>query len=248
MVFITPNPFIMLIEFILKEKEYIRMDVTRYRALDHWVDVRSLQKRTGHWLIEKKHGYQQTQLILTGVSPILILGFDGDGKLITRTKYLSAQHAPSSLMSTGQYVLLLPFDEKIETAPITGMKKIKEQPDMLYPDRPWTVHCFWRMQNDPVWGNTRFKMLDEVTYPPFNIPGDLYDLVDRETFLQFEPDRLALFVGTQMGVGPWYPLNGNSRGLRLFAVFGKSILSGSVAGLKVYVAGEGEERLVGEFV
>ena len=53
--------------------------------------------------------------------------------------------------------------------------------------------------------NGRFKIVD-FGMPEFEIPPHLVDIVNPLTFLQHEPQRLPLFIGTQFGIGPRIPL------------------------------------------
>ena len=82
----------------------------------------------------------------------------------------------------------------------------------------------------------RFKRLINKGYPPFYIPEDLIDTVELEEFVKEEENRLPLLIGTQMGIYPqkdriekFNVYNG------LYAVLGKSMLSGAVAGLLIYL-------------
>ena len=115
-------------------------------------------------------------------------------------------------------------------------------------EKPWTLYWLKKMQKEEGWANLRFKQLiTNSGYPQFTMPEERIDRVDHEAFMKDEPDRLPLFIGTQFGVAPWYPLQGNGRGLKAFAVLGQSGLSGVVAGVRVYSCEKGVEELVIDF-
>ena len=83
----------------------------------------------------------------------------------------------------------------------------------------------------------RFKRLKEGyrSYPRFFIPKDLLDIVELSEFVIEEENRLPLFIGTQFGI---YPNKDDIKEFEsyngLFAILGKSLLSGAVAGLGIY--------------
>ena len=95
-----------------------------------------------------------------------------------------------------------------------------------------TIYWVDRMEEIDQFKGTRFKILRKGYngYPPFNIYLDLVDKVDLEEFLYPEERRLPLFIGTQFGVYPKVSFPDGQK----FAVLGKSLLSGHVAGLSIY--------------
>jgi hypothetical protein len=86
-------------------------------------------------------------------------------------------------------------------------------------------------------GNLRFKRLDKGFngYPLFDFDESIIDIVDLETFIKVEGNRIPLFIGTQMGLYPlFYDFPEFYNEDKMIAVLGKSVLSGHVAGLAIY--------------
>jgi hypothetical protein len=100
----------MKIELLFEKDNREILEVRVYRAKDHIVDVRKLVNQADNWLIEKRHRWQQIQLVMTGVAPYLVLGFDEKGKLINRLKNTGKHDAPFSSLQTSDWILLLPVE------------------------------------------------------------------------------------------------------------------------------------------
>jgi hypothetical protein len=98
----------------------------------------------------------------------------------------------------------------------------------------WIKH----MKEYPDYPELRFKKLNSgfYGYPLFNFDKSILDNVDLETFLMVEKDRIPLFVGTQFGIYPGLTdLPDFYKEDRTIAILGKSILSGHVSGLGLYL-------------
>jgi hypothetical protein len=100
-----------------------------------------------------------------------------------------------------------------------------------------TIYWITNFRENPYYGHLRFKKLIEGLggYPPFDIDESLVDLVDIETFVKKEVTRIPLLIGTQFGIYP--RLDEVSLFFKeeiIFAILGKSVLSGHVAGLGIY--------------
>lgn len=101
-------------------------------------------------------------------------------------------------------------------------------------DRPWTKLWIQKFKQDPLHGHKRFKRL-QTGYPPFEIDDDLIDIVDLESFIKVEEDRIPLFIGTQFGIYPRIDKVPNFiNGRKLVAILGKSLLSGHVAAVSLH--------------
>jgi hypothetical protein len=91
------------------------------------------------------------------------------------------------------------------------------------------------MQRNEEYKNIRFKKLN-IGYPMFVLNPHLFDEVDIVEFLEIEQNRLPLFIGSQFGKSPRleeiYTVEDENR---IIAVLRKSILSGTVAGLTIYL-------------
>lgn len=98
-------------------------------------------------------------------------------------------------------------------------------------------HClFWvdEMRKNKFWGGTRFKKI-EKGYPDFVMYPSLYDVESLESFTTPEIGRLPLFIGSQFGIQPKLEEVFKSYDTNIkIAILNKSLLSGSVAGLKIY--------------
>jgi len=92
----------------------------------------------------------------------------------------------------------------------------------------------------------RFK-IGYSGYPPFNFDANILDIVDLETYISIETNRIPLLIGTQFGV---YPSIKNIpdflKNKRIIAILHKSLLSGHVAGLGIYEA-EADTQHSGNF-
>lgn len=109
-------------------------------------------------------------------------------------------------------------------------------------DRPWTVYWIKKFRNDQEYAGKRFKRL-ERGYPPFQIDEDLIDVVLYEDFIKIEEDRIPLFIGCQFGDYPRINKQpGFFNGQKIIAILGKSLLSGHVAGVGIYLIGEHDQE------
>ena len=95
--------------------------------------------------------------------------------------------------------------------------------------------------------NIRFKKLN-VVYPLFVFPQNLLDEVNFENFVYTEKNRLPLFIGSQFGVFPKLEeiYNGNEEVIKI-AILSKSLLSGTVSGLKIYLYSNGDLKELAYF-
>ena len=77
------------------------------------------------------------------------------------------------------------------------------------------------------------------------IDPDLVDVVPTEAFLNPEPHRLPLFIGSQFGINPRLEsLPTPYVGVMTVAILGKSLLSGNVAGLSIHEVEIGPEGVI----
>lgn len=95
-------------------------------------------------------------------------------------------------------------------------------------------------------GNLRFKKLDLGFggYPKFEFVDDLLDIVDLDTFVRIEEERIPLFIGTQFGISPDPDkIPDFCREDRIIALLPKSALSGKTLGLVFYKITKRKELL-----
>ena len=92
----------------------------------------------------------------------------------------------------------------------------------------WLKH----FKNNKEFNHFRFKTVESKFY--IDIDKKIIDIVDKETFLKIEENRIPLFLGTQFGVYPQYDIKEIAHQGRIIAILGKSLLSGNVAGLGFY--------------
>lgn len=113
----------------------------------------------------------------------------------------------------------------------------------------WLLYWTKPLQKDSEWKNIKFKTTN-YKYPPFEIPVNMVEEVDRKTFWTVEQNRIPLFIGTQFGV---CPISIDSREVLarfnngFFAILSKSGLSGVVVGVKIYQIIDNQKILVKEF-
>lgn len=107
-------------------------------------------------------------------------------------------------------------------------------------DYPWTLLWIKRFAENPSNQGKRFKRL-ATGYPPFDIDKTLVDVVGLDEFVKIEPHRLPLFIGSQFGINPKiHELPQFFNGEKPVAILGKSMLSGAVGGLSIYLIQHGE--------
>jgi len=114
-------------------------------------------------------------------------------------------------------------------------------------DKPWTKYWIKEFQEDPTFGSYRFKKLDRgySGYPPFDLGPLPVDIVDCTTFCANEEDRLPLVIGTQFGLYPRiHDIPNFFDDDKLVAVLSRSILSGTVFALKIYLVGPENTAIV----
>lgn len=90
---------------------------------------------------------------------------------------------------------------------------------------------------NPEYSHLRFKKLDNgfSGYPTFDIDETLIDEVDLDTFIKNEKTRIPLFIGTPMVLYPrLYEIPNFLAEDRFVAILGKSLLTGHVAGLRIF--------------
>lgn len=103
--------------------------------------------------------------------------------------------------------------------------------------KPYTTYWIKHFKQNPEFGHLRFKKLYKgfSGYPPFEIEESLIDEVDIDTFIRLEETRIPLFIGTQMGIYPQlYKIPNFLTEDKIIAILGKSLMSGHVAGLRIY--------------
>lgn len=109
-------------------------------------------------------------------------------------------------------------------------------------EKPWTQYWTFWYDNHPTLKKYRLKKFYSG-YPLFNLDENRYDVVDQNIFSRFEEDRIPFFIGSQFGVYPRLEEILNPSYIGYAAVLGKSLLSGVVAGLNIYVV---EDLKLGE--
>lgn len=104
-----------------------------------------------------------------------------------------------------------------------------------------------KMKADSEFVNIRFKKLNNG-YPLFVFPQNLLDEVNFENFIYPEQNRLPLFIGSQFGVFPKLEeiYKGNKEVVTI-AILSKSLLSGNVSGLKIYLYSNGDLKQLANF-
>jgi len=113
--------------------------------------------------------------------------------------------------------------------------------DEIYERRVWyenSTHWIKHFRNNAKYGHIVFKKLHQgfCGYPPFYIDESLTLEVDLETFIKSEVDRIPLFIGTQFGIFPkLFEIPDFFDDDKIIAILGESLLSGTVAGLSLYV-------------
>lgn len=104
--------------------------------------------------------------------------------------------------------------------------------------RYWARYWIARLKVDPDYSKKRFKIPKGNSYSQhLYFDPDLVDRVSDEEFLSIEADRIPLGLGCQFGIHPRMIQDENSpfyNGEKLVALLAKSVLSGNVAGLKIY--------------
>ncbi|MEI6861394.1 MAG: hypothetical protein WCL04_03995 [Verrucomicrobiota bacterium] len=100
------------------------------------------------------------------------------------------------------------------------------------------THWIKQFKQSKQFGHLRFKRLSAkgYGYPNFDIEADLMDSVSLEDFIAIETDRIPFFVGTSLaGIIPNPDKIPNFLAEdKMGAILGKSLLSGSIAGLGLY--------------
>jgi hypothetical protein len=101
--------------------------------------------------------------------------------------------------------------------------------------RPWTVKWVKHFRAHKEYSAVKFKILN-CGYPKFNLPEGISVRVEVDEFIAAEENRIALFIGTQFGI---YPNINKIPGIyntqKRIAILAKSMLSGCVAGLGIYM-------------
>ncbi len=101
-------------------------------------------------------------------------------------------------------------------------------------ERPWTLYWAFWYDKHPVLRNYRFKKLNRG-YPMFNLDESRYDVVDSATFGLFENSLIPFLIGSQFGINPRIEEAFTRDYIGYVAILGKSLLSGVVAGLMIYI-------------
>jgi len=113
-------------------------------------------------------------------------------------------------------------------------------------DRPWTKYWIDKFLKDSAYRRNRFKILHSG-YPQFELTESLADEVGVDEFSLIEKNRIPLFIGTQFGIFPRVnEMPHFFNGKKIIAVLGKSLLSGAVAGLSIYLIRETEKEFLAE--
>ena len=110
--------------------------------------------------------------------------------------------------------------------------------DPLQGTRPYLFHWLKAFDAHPTWAGTRFKFPGGNRHTFGGLPKQRIDLVNEEELLVSEPDRLPLFLGHSFGLGPRDALDLLRPKRQLIAIFAKSLLSGCVSGLSIYLLHE----------
>lgn len=77
-------------------------------------------------LIERKHRFLQTQLILDYVRPCMIMVFDRIGKFVTVKPIYKTYYSPFSILIQERYILLLPDDSDLLKLSIGGIAIVEK--------------------------------------------------------------------------------------------------------------------------
>ena len=98
-----------------------------------------------------------------------------------------------------------------------------------------TTYWIKHFKENEEFGHLRFKLLKDGPYPRFDIDGSLIDEVELDDFVKIEENRIPFFIGSQFGITPIMDKIPNFyNGDKIIGILGKSLLSGSVAGLTIY--------------
>jgi len=109
-------------------------------------------------------------------------------------------------------------------------------------DQSHTKYWISRFESDSQHGKKRFKKLN-IGYPRFDIDETLMDVVELDEFIKIEDQRIPLFIGSQFGIHPRIDeMPDFFNGEKIIAILGKSLLSGTVAGLTLYQIQENEVK------
>ena len=123
---------------------------------------------------------------------------------------------------------------------------------MIDRDRPWNRKWIEKFKADPEYCNKRFKIINGGGYiQHLYVDPDLIDLVTEEEFQLIEEERIPLDIGSQCGINPRMISNENStflNGEKIVALLCKSLLSGSVAGVKIYKIEKDEKIFVNRVI
>ena len=100
-----------------------------------------------------------------------------------------------------------------------------------------------KIKENIIFGNVRFKMLDNDMSRLVHAKCELIDLVNFEKFIDTEEDRIPIILGTQFGLYPRVEeIKELFNGEKEIAILCKSLLSGHVAGLKIFKVEKGEHN------
>jgi hypothetical protein len=103
---------------------------------------------------------------------------------------------------------------------------------------PHTTYWIKHLKKHQEYGHLRFKKLDKgfYGYLPFDFDETLLDVVDLETFIKNEDNRIPLFIGSSLtGINP--RLNDFPdffKEDKIIGVLGISVLNGTHYGLGIY--------------
>ena len=100
-----------------------------------------------------------------------------------------------------------------------------------------TTYWIKHFKENKEFAHLRFKRLKGKVYggyPRFDIDESLIDDVELDDFVKIEKNRIPFFIGSQFGISPIMDKIPNFyNGDKIIGILGKSLLSGSVAGLTI---------------
>ncbi len=202
-------------------------------------------------LIEKKHNATQTQFDLTGSESCILIIFDENNAFVTVKLKYDSNSAPVSFFISSPYVIIIPTSRVFPLEDIYRMEildfNLPVQSIIDKIKRPWLIYWVDNFKKDSFWGTIRFKKLN-TGYPPFTIPSNLIDVVEMDEFLKDEEKRLPLFIGSQFGIHPRLEkIYKNEAKFKVIAILSKSLLSGCVSSLAIYVVNGNDYNKVKRF-
>lgn len=107
---VVSNSDMILIKIISKYEQH-ELEVGFKKNEKAWVDAVSLLKQYKNGcLVERKHTFLQTQYILSGAKPSMLLEFNDEQQLVSLKTYYDVCDAPISYLVSSTYVLIIPAE------------------------------------------------------------------------------------------------------------------------------------------